>query len=174
MRCTCLLGTTQLLKLWNRLGYCHPNFLFHNDFHKTESIMQSEVFHVEAKPQRWGKTGLTQHPEDGGCQHWFRISVISRLSRWFSWPFPLVCNVAATSPNIKWMKQEERRKRWHQPRLIPFNKEPKATSEISSQPRRCSLADLMGQKVCRMPIVGCKESWESQHLAGYKVLQVRA
>lgn len=101
MRC---MGTVQLLKLQDQLGYCQPNFLFHN-FHKTESIILSDVLHVEGKPQRWGETVLTQHPEEGGCRHWFRIS----LSGWISWPF-LVCNMAAAVPTIKWTTQGRRRK----------------------------------------------------------------
>lgn len=61
-----------------------------------------------------------------------------------------------------------------QPHLIPFNKVTDVISETAPHPRRCTPADLLGQKLCHVSFAGRRERWESQHVAGYKVLQVRA
>lgn len=50
-----LFGAAQFLQIG-----CHePNSLFHSDFHKTETITQPEVFHMEARPRSWEETLLT-------------------------------------------------------------------------------------------------------------------
>lgn len=61
-----------------------------------------------------------------------------------------------------------------QPHLIPFNEVTDAISETAPHPRRCPPADLLGRKLCRVSVAGRRERWESQQVAGYKVLQVRA
>lgn len=165
------LGTTQLLKLWNQLGYCYLTL------YSTMIFTKLRVWHNRKSSTQGG------HHGDGERLSW--PSLQRRVVTGVGLELQLCQDCPRDSLDLfllfaRWLLQS------HIPSGQSRKEGGKGGANLiwSLLTRKQKLfqrllptpEDVPQQScwVCHMSISGCRESWESQHLVGYKVLQGRA